>query len=64
MIKNGGSKPPPYDEVFSCSLREGATAGTRLGESAVEKNNKTVNLANAGSFRHGSAVPPPSRREA
>ena len=42
----------------------GLPRGARLGESAVEKRYGVVTLANAGSFRHGFAVPPPSRMEA
>ena len=51
---------PPYDKRILGSLREGAAARARLGESALEKRYKVVNLTHVGSFRHGSAVPPPS----
>ena len=64
MIKNGGSKPPPYDKVFSWLPPRGGCRGDAAGGEYGRKNNNAVNHANAGSFRHGSAVPPPSRREA
>ena len=59
-----GASPRPTVRSYHGSLREGAAAGTRLGESVQRKALQSCNPCKRGLLPSRLRVPPPSRREA